>query len=130
MIFIYGYNKIKMMDDTIAIKDNQLYKHMQEKNQLLERVLMLERRKNNYLVNMSHELRTPLNVIYSIQQLLKDFNDKDKVTKEDLSRYIEMCCKNIHRLLKLINDLIDSSKIDAGSYKLFVEEKDLVYVVE
>ena len=130
MIFIYGYNKIKTMDDTIAIKDNQLYKQMQEKNQLLERVLMLERRKNNYLVNMSHELRTPLNVIYSIQQLLKDFNDKDKITKEDLSRYIEMCCENIHRLLKLINDLIDSSKIDAGSYKLFVEEKDLVYVVE
>ena len=130
MIFIYILNKIKKMDDTIAIKDNQLYKQMQEKNELLEKVLLLERRKNNYLVNMSHELRTPLNVIYSIQQLLDDLNNKDKITKKELSRYIEMCCKNVHRLLKLINDLIDSSKIDAGSYKLFVEEKDLIYVVE
>ena len=130
LIFMYGYKKIRKMDDTIAIKDNQLYKQIEEKNELLEKVLELERRKNNYLVNMSHELRTPLNVIYSIQQLLNDLNDKDKITKKELSRYIEMCCKNVHRLLKLINDLIDSSKIDAGSYKLFVEEKDLVYVVE
>ena len=103
---------------------------MKEKNHLLEKVLNLERRKNNYLVNMSHELRTPLNIIYSIQQLVLDVNEKGTLTKKDLRRYMEMSGKNIQRLLKLINDLIDSSKIDAGSYKLFIEEKDIVYTVE
>lgn len=130
IVIVYGYRKIKEMDNTILVKNNQLYKEMKEKNELLEKVLLLERRKNNYLINMSHELRTPLNVIYSIQQLIYDLNEKDRLNKKDVRRYVEMCYKNVHRLLKLINDLIDSTKIDAGSYNLFLEEKDIVYIVE
>lgn len=130
LIIVYTYHEIREKDVTIEVKNNQLVNEMKEKNHLLEKVLKLERRKNNYLVNMSHELRTPLNIIYSIQQLVLDVNEKETLTKKDLKRYMEMSGKNIQRLLKLINDLIDSSKIDAGSYKLFIEEKDIIYTVE
>lgn len=130
LIIVYIYHEIREKNVTIKVKNSQLVNEMKEKNHLLEKVLNLERRKNNYLVNMSHELRTPLNIIYSIQQLVLDVNEKGTLTKKDLRRYMEMSGKNIQRLLKLINDLIDSSKIDAGSYKLFIEEKDIVYTVE
>lgn len=130
LIIVYIYHEIREKNVTIKVKNNQLVNEMKEKNHLLEKVLNLERRKNNYLVNMSHELRTPLNIIYSIQQLVLDVNEKETLTKKDLKRYMEMSGKNIQRLLKLINDLIDSSKIDAGSYKLFIEEKDIIYTVE
>ena len=91
----------------------------------------LEKRKNSYLINLSHELRTPLNVIYSTEQLIKELNKNEEgIGREKLDHYMSIIKNNTKRLLKIINDLIDSSKIEHGSYNINIEEIDIVYVVE
>lgn len=122
--------KVKAMRKTIKRKNNQLGVEMKEKNDLLLKVLKLEQSKNDYLINLSHELRTPLNVISLTNQLVLKLNEENNLTKKDLEKYIEMSNKNVDRLLKLINDLMDSSKIDSGKFKLFIEEDNIINVIE
>ncbi|MCR1951213.1 HAMP domain-containing histidine kinase [Clostridium sp. DSM 100503] len=79
---------------------------------------------------MSHELRTPLNIIGSTQQLITQLNNSGSISSEDLSRYMEISNNNQKKLVKIINDLIDSIRMSEGVYKLFIEEKDIIYVIE
>ena len=86
---------------------------MQKSNELLNKVIDLERRKNNYFINLSHELRTPLNVIYTTEQLITEFNkSQGGIEREKLSQYMMVMDRNTKRLLRLINNLIDTTKID------------------
>ena len=110
--------------------NKQLAKEIEEKNQLLQKNIELEKRKNNYLINMSHELRTPLNVIGATQQLIVNLNKTGTISSEDLSRYMKISNNNLRRLLNIINDLIDSSKMNEGIYSLLIEEKNIIYVIE
>ena len=71
--------------------------------------------KSNFMANMSHELRTPMNAIIGYCELLMEtYEDKDQETMEDLSR-IHVSAKH---LLKLIDDILDLSKIEAGKIEL------------
>lgn len=131
MILYLIRNKVQMLDEIISRRTKELNKEMDKNNKLLMRVIELERSKNNYLVNMSHELRTPLNVLSSIQQLMMDLNKKSTpIEKDDIEYYMEMSKRNTNRLLTLITDIVDTSKIENGSYKLSIKENDIVYVVE
>ena len=80
---------------------------------------------------MSHELRTPLNVLNSTQQLITELNKgKEHISKERLNYYMGISEKNIERLLHLINNLIDTEKIENGNYKIDIADHDIVYIVE
>ena len=104
---------------------------MDKNNNLLNKIIKLERNKNNYFVNLSHELRTPLNVINSTNQLIEDFNKNDiPINKEKLSYYMEISNRNCKRLLNLINNIIDSTKLQNDSYVINLKENDIVYIVE
>ena len=133
ILIVYGVyrnkTKVKKMDEIINNRTKELSEEMRKSNKLLNKVIDAERNKNSYLVNLSHELRTPLNVIYSTEQLINELN-KEGLSKEKLSYYMSILVKNTNRLLKLINDLIDSSKIENGSYHLNIKENDVVYLVE
>lgn len=83
--------------------------------------------KSEFLANMSHELRTPLNAIIGYTQLqlsgmVGDISDKAK-------SFQERTLLNAKDLLKLINDLLDVSKIEAGRMELLVQPFDLVALV-
>lgn len=54
-----------MLDKLVSKRTKQLRDEMIKNNELLNKVIQLERNKNNYFVNLSHELRTPRNVIFS-----------------------------------------------------------------
>jgi signal transduction histidine kinase len=70
-------------------------------------------------------------VILSTIQLLKKFNDDSiPVDKDKNTNYIEIVSRNSNNLLKVINNLIDTSKIESGQYKLNLEDVDIVYLVE
>lgn len=78
--------------------------------------------KNEFLANTSHELRTPLNAIIGCIRLIKDdFCDSREEELDFLNKADEAA---IH-LLKIINDLLDIAKIEAGTLSLSLEHADL-----
>ena len=87
--------------------------------------------KLDFFVNISHELRTPVNLISSTIQLIK-LNLKN-LSKEDeniISKYIDIMESNSMRLIRLINNLIDSTKIDSGFVKFTPINADIIKFVE
>ena len=76
--------------------------------------------KSAFLANMSHEIRTPLNAIVGFSDLLMVTEDK-----EEKEEFIQIINANNELLLKLINDILDLSKIEAGSVELKYEDFDL-----
>jgi PAS domain S-box-containing protein len=70
--------------------------------------------KNNFLANMSHEIRTPMNGIIGFSDLLKDHS----LTDAEKEKYIGIIHSNSLQLLNLIDDIIDTSKIEAGDMKI------------
>ena len=124
-------NSVKRLDNLVKNKTLQLTKEMEKNDKLLKKVIELEKRKNNYFVNLSHELRTPLNVISSTEQLVTELNkSKDGIGKSKLNGCMQVVRRNTKRLLNLINNIIDTTKIESGSYQLNIREHDIVYIVE
>ena len=70
--------------------------------------------KSAFLANMSHEIRTPMNGIMGFAELLKSGN----LSPEENKNYIEIIQKSGTRLLSIINDIVDISKIEAGQMKV------------
>ena len=83
-------------------------------------------------INTSHELKTPLNLIFSASQLtdmyLKSEFIEDKRHKID--RNNKIIKQNCYRLIKLVNNILDASKIEEGFYELNLENRNIVSVVE
>ncbi|MEO8395902.1 MAG: HAMP domain-containing sensor histidine kinase, partial [Chloroflexota bacterium] len=79
-----------------------------------------DRAKSAFLASMSHELRTPLNSIINFTSFVLE-GDTGPITEEQADLLNEVV-KGSRHLLNLINDVLDMSKIEAGSLRLFVED--------
>jgi PAS domain S-box-containing protein len=77
-----------------------------------------DRLKSAFLANMSHEIRTPMNGILGFASLLKN----PKLSGETMSEYINIMEISGARMLNIINDLIDISKIESGQMKVVLSE--------
>ena len=132
IVIIYNsINKMKKLDKLVEKRTQQLNNEMNKNKVLFNRLLEVEKSKNNYFINLSHELRTPLNVINSIEQLIRSFCRSDKeLTKSKLEKYMDIMKSNTNRLLNLINNIMDKSKIENGKYKINKSQCDIVYIVE
>lgn len=86
------------------------------------------RAKSQFLANMSHELRTPLNGIIGFSQLLKE--DAEDLGYTDFIPDLEAIRSSGIRLLDVINDILDISKIEAGRMELQLETFDLSTLVD
>ena len=127
-LFIYIFNYVKILHHLVDQKTMKLNKQLEENKKLSNEIIENEKFKNNYFVNLSHELRTPLNVIVSTMQLINSFGRN--ITYEKTNQYMNIISKNCDNLLKIINDIIDSSKIETGKYKICKKNNDIVYIVE
>jgi len=90
-------------------------------NQLIEardRAQESDKLKTAFLQNISHEIRTPMNGILGFIELLRD----PALSLQDQNTYIDIIEKSSHRMLKIINDLIDISKIEAGIIQIKLSE--------
>ncbi len=85
-----------------------------------------DRLKSAFLANMSHEIRTPMNGILGFANLLKD----PKLTGEEHEMHIRIIEQSGHRMLNIINDLIDISKIESGQMEVSVTESKVNEQIE
>lgn len=104
------------------ISDISNYKYQEEQ---------LENLKIDFFANISHELRTPLNVIFSALQFLKLKSNAFIDNELDfINKYLNIIEQNGYRLLKLVNNLIDTTKIDAGYLEYTPQNFDIINFVE
>lgn len=80
--------------------------------------------KSRFIANISHEIRTPLNAVLGFSQLFA--NDQIELTAEERKQYAELIMTNGNMLLKLVDDVLDMSKIEAGKLKFNIGEHDVV----
>ncbi|WP_321368978.1 PAS domain S-box protein [uncultured Draconibacterium sp.] len=85
-----------------------------------------DRLKSAFLANMSHEIRTPMNGILGFADLLK----KPDLTGKEQKEYIEIIERSGKRMLNIINDIIDISKIEAGLMKFVIDETNINEQIE
>jgi signal transduction histidine kinase/CheY-like chemotaxis protein len=83
------------------------------------------RLKSAFLANLSHELRTPMNGILGFSQLLAS----DDLSDEERLNYVEIIRQSGNRLLSMINDIINISKIDANQIEIFTESVPLLPII-
>ena len=91
----------------------------------------IEKAKSQFFANLSHEIKTPINIIYSCIQLL-DINKKngEKSLSDAYNKYEHTLKQNCYRLLRLVNNLVDMTKIDSGYMKLIFINCEIVSLVE
>jgi PAS domain S-box-containing protein len=94
--------------------------------QAKEEAEQASRAKSQFLANMSHELRTPLNAIIGLAEMLRD--DAQDLGQGDLEP-LERIHRAGNHLLKLINEILDLSKIEAGKLELQPERFDLAVLL-
>ena len=133
---IYNYKEalkyykiyIDMLDNYNKTNDNDLYAKLFEE---YNKKIVLNSVNNNFFSNLSHELKTPVNIIYSSVQLMGVLKNKDETSlKEYFNKYEKSVKQNCLRMLRLINNLIDITKIDSGMTKLDLVLVDIVPFIE
>jgi two-component system, sensor histidine kinase ChiS len=90
---------------------------------LSQSAMNADRLKAAFVANMSHEIRTPLNSVLALSQLLRD-GVAGPLTP-DQRKYLEIIARNGQTLLRLIDDILDLSRIESGHIELDTEDVDL-----
>ena len=136
-ILIANQKEIERQKESIVRKKNQLEEKNeileQQKEQILVQKMQAEKlaaqlhdadqKKIKFMTNISHEFRTPLSLIYSpLEKTLREFNGIDS---KKLHIRLKLMYRNTIYLLRLINEFLDLSKIEAGILKLSVGKGNL-----
>ena len=116
----------------LSLENKRLVESLQRSNKLLfeanEELKRATQLKSEFLANMSHELRTPLNVIIGFSELMVD-KVPGKINEEQ-----RQCLSDIldssHRLLNLVNEVLDLSKVESGKMEFKLENVALTEVIE
>lgn len=85
-----------------------------------------DRLKSAFLANMSHEIRTPMNGILGFTELLK----MSDITIEQQQSYLDIIKKGGERLLNIINDIVDISKIESGQMQVYIARTNINEQIE
>lgn len=88
-----------------------------------------KRAQEDFILNISHDLRSPLNIILSIVQCYKD-DYKDSKREIQCLEHIDIIKRNAYKILKLINNLIDTTKLEQRHYSIKRENLDIINLIE
>jgi PAS domain S-box-containing protein len=133
------FNKVVFTDENGApmgivgvMTDVTDKKEAGELKENIHQMLEADKMKTEFFSNISHELRTPLNVILGSVQLVELYLSKDQYndSMEKVIRNIATMKQNCFRLLRIVNNLIDISKIDAKAFELHLKNCNIVNVVK
>jgi len=117
-------HKLKQGTDEFSKIGSLFERYIYQKEDLGMAILRAERAdklKTQFLANMSHEIRTPMNGIIGFSELLKD----DTLTHEQREDYINIIQRSGERMMSLINDLINISKLESGLESVVVSSVEL-----
>lgn len=122
-----GYEELKLK----RISEN-LEIEVLKKDSLLEESNEYNKLRTQLFSTISHELKTPINIIYSSLQLLESFYKSGSYISidETFSKYSNIMKHNCHRLIRLINNIIDMNKIEVGFYSLDLKNNNIIKVIE
>ena len=107
---------------TSAVRD------ITERKRLEDRIHRANRMKSEFLANMSHELRTPLNSVIGFAEVMYD--GKVGAVSAEHKEYLGDILSSAHHLLRLINDVLDLSKVESGTMQFFPEHIDMAVLVD
>ncbi len=103
---------------------DEIQASQRERASLLDREQQANRLKDEFLATLSHELRTPLNAIVGWVHLLR----RGQLPADEVQRALERIDRNAHAQARLVQDLLDVSRITSGKLLLDVHEMDLASV--
>jgi len=140
-VIVYANKKLrKISSEHTADIDNlkkQFQRELEEKNELIRNLTSLYEKniksssqKSEFFYNMSHELKTPLSVILGAIQLISQKYPLDGNDRRKSTRHLITIKQNCYRLLRLINNILDISRIDSGYIKTNMVNCNIVYLVE
>ncbi len=118
--------QLKKLHDELKKSNEQLTKTYEELLKANE-IIQYKKLQAEFFANISHEFKTPLNLIFSTIQLL-ELCPGDTTYNND--RYTSIMKQNCYRLLRLVNNFIDITKMDSGYYELELKNHNIVYIVE
>lgn len=111
------YQVMGIAQDIQSFKDRE-----EELIRMRDRALQADKLKSSFMANMSHEIRTPLNAIVGFAGLLKN---PELFSPEEFSQFIDTIDHNCTLLLALISDVLDLSRIEAGTMAFQIEPYNL-----
>ncbi|MFC2086223.1 response regulator [Bacteroidota bacterium] len=131
---IKDLKKTVKKQEKIISSNNEVLENLQsERKNLLRKINETDDKyrdpkklKTAFLLNMSHEIRTPMNAIVGFSDLLGD----PDLTDDQREEFIELITNSGNDLLNLVDDIVDISRIDSGSFTLSKENVDLIKLLD
>ena len=122
VVSVSGAYMVQNRDEKVllTVRDITRLKKVQEELEAARRVAEVAgEQKTAFLANMSHEIRTPLNEIVGFAGLLSNASESER------NSYVEIIKGNTNMLLQLVNDILDMSKIEAGTLEFIYSDTDV-----
>lgn len=108
-----GYSELDDLADTLNFTANELSKTDKIRKELI--------------ANVSHDLRTPLTMIKAYSEMIRDLSGDNKEKREE---HLQVIIDETDRLTRLVNDMMDLSKIESGNMELMLEKTNYSKLVE
>ncbi len=117
--------QLREQNDTLEARVSQRTRELVEAR---DQAVAASRHKSEFLANMSHELRTPLNAIIGYTEMVIEEMEVDG--KEEVISDLTRVRNAANNLLRMINDILDLAKIEAGKMELWLEPVDLGELID
>lgn len=118
-------------DITDKLNAEKFKKIAEERDRMLLELRHYEEVRTDFFANLSHEFRTPLNLILSALKMQEVYaNDITKYNIEKQKEYTKIIKQNTLRITRLINNIIDITKLEAGHLECYLENYNIVEFIE
>ena len=105
--------------------ENKIQERTNELEKALKKAEVASKAKSTFLANMTHEIRTPMNSILGFAQIMKE-----KSSDQDIKKYLDTISSSGNNLLRIINDVLDISRVESGKFTLDYSRFNVLRLVE
>jgi len=124
-VFVRDISERKQAETNMLEANMKLAKAIIDAQELAVKAEEASAAKSKFLSNMSHEIRTPMNAVIGMSELLEGLSND-----EEQKKYIDILKKNGENLLSLINNILDLSKMEAGSMEVKLRESIVCIILK